>query len=123
MRVEDFRDHIAALVPAFDVVIGYEPDSPDEICVVAPYGSDGTDNLLARPGLQVMIRGSKRGDGWPVAYAAAKAIHDDLANRTGTIGQNHYQCVYANQSPVQLGVDESKRPRFVVNFTIIEDRP
>lgn len=123
MRPEDFREHIMTLAPGWDVFVGFEPDEPDRCVIVTPYGGDSTDNLLSRPGLQVIVRGDKTADSYAVAFNTLQAIHDDLANRTGTIGQSSYQSVYALQSPTHLEWDGNRRPKFVCNFSVVEDRP
>lgn len=74
---------------------------------------------IDRPHVQVVVRGASQHDsstGYEEAEAKAQAIKRDLHEFSGALSGRHYPGIWALQDPAFAGYDQSRRPRFSVNF-------
>ncbi len=98
------------------------PDRPDEVIAVREYPGSPPIHVkgsqkpaLERPRVQVVARAG----GFSVARARAHSAYDALSGFSGPVGGVHYS-IRALQSPVPLGVDESGRNLWSVNFEVLK---
>jgi len=104
----------------FGIFIGPEPTKPDTVITVREFAGPGP---MARwridfPSIQVMVRGAP--GGYQAAKAKAQAVLDELHSiPSQDLNGDRWNSIIATSGPGYLGLDESDRPKFAVNFKLI----
>ena len=85
---------------------------------VQVFGDGSDDKLLPR--VMFKIRGAK--GGYAEAYAVAEVISDYIRSLTvGIVAGDTKLCYYSGIGNIDhIGYDDSDRPEFVVNFTLVK---
>lgn len=122
---QDIADILAAaglsLVVGTNLFIGDEPESPASCTTI--FDTPGYGPMLTFdqaetydfPAVQVRIRNTSYLAGYALIHGIKRALHG-LAHEiwNGTV----YELIKCDQDPFLLDYDESRRPRFVCNFSI-----
>jgi hypothetical protein len=99
------------------------PDTGDTltVCLYDTGGYDAVDAIdkasVARPTIQILVRGSKAG--YQAAYAKAAAIDTQLHLKTETTqGGTRYLAFYRVGDINSIGQDDNGRPLLTINYRI-----
>jgi hypothetical protein len=107
---------------AWPIAISRYMSTPDQQVAIVDLPGRTPEVLIAQnyPGIQILVRGSKKGDGYATAWDEANAIFDVL--QAIPIPCAEYpelgSCV-ARAGIVSIGYDELNRPQLSVNFDLI----
>lgn len=106
-----------------DLFTGRLPDAPSEAIAFSDTGGVAPQNVFGgtanrQPSLQVMVRAQA------LDYLRSRALIDtvfDVLHCKSNIvaNGNVYQAIDATQEPIWLGYDESERPQWSLNFTLM----
>ena len=113
-------DASIGLTFATDLFCFTMPETPDAcVCVRGGIGDDPdhTDLKYSRPGVQVIVRGTKGGD--RDAWSTAEDIKDVLDGMSNeTINSARYICIWMTGDVLEAGPDETGRPLLSLNFRV-----
>lgn len=124
-------DEIAAALTTAGVVGGtsgwevqrwHLQDTPDQVVVIYETGGDVPEERYAldRPGFQIRVRGLA--DDFRTPRQKLADVFNALHTGEVAIGTS-YVFVYGVQSgPIPMGMDEKRRPSFVINFRTMKAR-
>lgn len=123
LRIQDLSNYVNSLVPFRYYAYSFPTTSttPDECAVISIVGGMpmDADTGVARPGIQVLVRGKPYD--LKNAEDKAYAIFGALANkREVTLGAASVVQIQATQSaPFYIGMDEANRPIYSMNFLAV----
>lgn len=119
IRVLIDGDSSLGLVFGTDLFVGDMPESPDACVALFDTGGSSPDpNKYFRADVQVLVRGTV--GSYSETYAVTETILLLLHEYYGTPSGStyYYSVVWASGVPFYIGVDESNRPLFSLNFRI-----
>ncbi len=102
------------------IFIGPEPTKPDTSITIREYGGSGP---MAKwrvdfPSVQTMIRGAP--GGYQAAKTKAQEVLDELHSIPSLdLNGDRWNSIIATSGPAYVGLDESDRPKFTINFKLI----
>lgn len=107
-------------VPGKNMFLGTKPDKPDNCIILFEYAGTPPDLHWEGeyPGLQVWVRNTEYGEGREVIGDISNLLH---GLHETTLGNTRFLLIRARGSPEMLGMDESDRYEFVLNFEIIKE--
>ncbi len=125
MLLDDLGDYLETQslgVVNTDIFLGNQPDKPDNCVTLFEYSGDppdhSRDSRIDRPGLQVIARNTSYVDG----RQKLQQIQNLIDGLNGvTINGTRYISIFANQSPMPLGKDESGRMEWSQNYSVRVD--
>jgi len=102
------------------IEIGALPDSPNKLITINDTGGTIPNPkwLLDYPSVQIMVRGEI--NGYLATFREAKAVKDLLLGVTSqNLNGDRWVSVLMNGDMAFIGRDESERPLFSMNFSLI----
>lgn len=109
-----------AATTGWGIFISKMPDEPDSIVSIMETGGFPANPrwLIDYPSVQVMIRGDK--GGYQAAKAKALAVRDALLGLPSqVINGDGWDSITDIGGLIELGYDDSNRPKFSTNFSLI----
>lgn len=109
-----------AALAGWGIYVGQQPTDPDTVVTVYNSGGKNADPkfLLQEPHIQVRIRGAA--NGYVAAYDKAAEVQDELLGiPSQVVNGDQWDGITAIGDINPLGYDESQRPMFSVNFSLI----
>lgn len=109
-----------AATTGWGIFISKMPDEPDSIVSIMETGGFPANPrwLIDYPSVQVMIRGDK--GGYQAAKAKAVVVRDALLGLPAqVINGDRWDSITDIGGLIELGYDDSNRPKFSTNFSLI----
>lgn len=102
------------------IFIGPQPTKPDTTITIREYAAEAPMPkwLIDFPSVQTMIRGSP--GGFVAAKTKAREVLDALHSiPSQDLNGDRWDSIRALNNPAYIGKDETERPMFSINFTLI----
>lgn len=109
-----------AATSGWTIEVGVLPTAPDKVIMISDTG--GLDPnpkwLLDFPTLQILVRGIV--SGYSTTWTEGKAVKDILLGLSSTdVNGDRWDAVNIVSDLAFIGRDESQRPQFTINFSLI----
>ncbi len=111
---------VFAATSGWGIYVGQQPSDLDTVVTVYNSGGKNADPkfLLQEPSIQVRIRGAA--NGYVAAYDKAAEVQDELLGiPSQVVNGDQWDGITAIGDINNLGFDESQRPMFSLNFSLI----
>jgi hypothetical protein len=121
--IKDILDNAGVDTTGWALTVGRLLDKDRQIAVLDSGGLNPEVKMsIDYPSIQINVLGSKGPDGYPEAYAKAKAIRDAIQAIPSAPAQFPELTSCVQRGGINfLGYNENDRPRFTTNFQLITE--